>query len=73
MKRITKELREQILETYMRDAMAGTQLAMENGLTGAYAYKLANARGLLPLTRHVPRGQNSVMTASATNHLEVVA
>ena len=51
--RLSKELREEILELYLRDAMAGTKLAMENGLTAAYAYKLANARGLLPLTRHV--------------------
>jgi hypothetical protein len=53
MKRISPELREQILDLYLRDAVAGTNLAMEHGLTGAYAYKLANARGLLPLTRHI--------------------
>jgi transposase-like protein len=70
MKRVSKELREQILELYLRDAMAGTKLAMEHGLTGAYAYKLANARGLLPLTRHVPRGRDAVHTAE---QLEVAA
>jgi len=57
MNRISKELREQILELYLRDPMAGTKLAMEHGLTAAYAYKLANARGLLPLTRHIPRAR----------------
>lgn len=50
--RLTKELREEILELYLRDPRAGTQLAMDHGLTAAYAYKLANARGLAPLTRH---------------------
>lgn len=50
--RLSKELREQILELYLRDPRAGTQLAMDHGLTAAYAYKLANARGLAPLTRH---------------------
>jgi transposase-like protein len=62
MKRISKELREEILDLYLRDAMAGTQLAMEHGLTGAYAYKLANARGLLPLTRHVRVNSNPEST-----------
>jgi len=46
--RITKEIREQILHVYLGDPIKGTELAMSNGLTAAYAYKLANERGLLP-------------------------
>lgn len=53
--RVPKELREEILELYLRDPQAGTKLAMEHGLTAPCAYKLANARGLLPLTRHPSR------------------
>lgn len=53
MNRISKELREEILALYLSDPVGGTNLAMSHGLTAAYAYKLANARGLLPLTRHV--------------------
>src|SRR4029453_18833310 len=46
--RITKETREQILYAYLGDPIKGTELAMSNGLTAAYAYKLAYERGLLP-------------------------
>jgi hypothetical protein len=46
--RITKEIREQILHAYLGDPIKGTELALSNGLTAAYAYKLANERGLLP-------------------------
>jgi hypothetical protein len=46
--RITKEIREQILDAYLGDPIKGTELAMSNGLTAAYAYKLAYERGLLP-------------------------
>ena len=46
--RITKEIREQILVAYLGDPIKGTELAMSNGLTAAYAYKLAYERGLLP-------------------------
>ena len=42
--RITKEIREQILYAYLGDPIKGTELAMSNGLTAAYAYKLANER-----------------------------
>ena len=45
--RITKEIREQILHAYLGDPIKGTELAMSNGLTAAYAYKLAYERGLL--------------------------
>lgn len=68
--RMSKEQRELILDLYLKDPQAGTQLAMEHGLTAAYAYKLANARGLLPLTRHVPRGRDAVHTS---DELQVVA
>ena len=47
-RRITKEIREQILCAYLRDPIEGTELAMSNGLTAAYAYKLTYERGLLP-------------------------
>ena len=46
--RITKEIREQILYAYLGDPIKGSELAMSNGLTAAYAYKLAYERGLLP-------------------------
>jgi len=46
--RITKEIREQILCAYLSDPIKGTELAMSNGLTAAYAYKLTYERGLLP-------------------------
>ena len=36
--RITKETREQILYAYLGDPIKGTELAMSNGLTAAYAY-----------------------------------
>jgi hypothetical protein len=47
-KRITREVREQILSAFLRDPIKGTELAMSNGLSAAYAYKLAYERGLLP-------------------------
>lgn len=46
--RITKEIRERILRAYLGDPIKGTELAMSNGLTAAYVYKLACERGLLP-------------------------
>jgi hypothetical protein len=46
--RITREIREEILHAYLGDPIKGTELAMSNGLTAAYAYKLAYERGLLP-------------------------
>ena len=39
--RITQEIREQFLHAYLGDPIKGTELAMSNGLTSAYAYKLA--------------------------------
>jgi len=44
----TKESREEILRVYLEDPDAGTKLAMSKGLSPAYAYRLANERGLLP-------------------------
>ena len=49
--RITNEIREQILYAYLGDPIKGSELAMSNGLTAAYAYKLAYERGLLPLAK----------------------
>jgi len=49
--RLTKEQREEILSLYLKDAESGTMLAMSLGLSAAYAYRLANERGLLPITR----------------------
>lgn len=48
----TKESREEILRTYLADPEEGTKLAMSRGLSPAYAYRLANERGLLPNRRH---------------------
>jgi hypothetical protein len=47
-KTITKELREEILRTYLENPDKGSQLAMSHGLSQIYAYKLAHERGLLP-------------------------
>jgi hypothetical protein len=52
--RLTKEQREEILALYLKDAEAGTLRAMSMGLSAAYAYRLANERGLLPVTRWSP-------------------
>ncbi len=49
----TKESREEILRAYLNDPEAGTKLAMSRGLSPAYAYRLANERGLLP-HRYLP-------------------
>ncbi|WP_198026457.1 hypothetical protein [Bradyrhizobium sp. ARR65] len=46
--RVTKEICEQILHAYLGNPIKGTELAMSNGLTAAYAYELAYERGLLP-------------------------
>jgi hypothetical protein len=46
--RITKDIREQILYAYLSHPIKGTELAMSNGLSAAYAHKLAYERGLLP-------------------------
>jgi hypothetical protein len=48
---ITKEQREEILQTYLRDPVAATAMAVGLGLSAAYAYKLALERGVLPITR----------------------
>lgn len=50
-KRQTKSEREEILRTYLDNPEKGTLLAMSKGLSPAYAYKLANALGVLPKTR----------------------
>jgi hypothetical protein len=50
-RRLTRDGREEILRVYMNDPDAGTRLAVSKGLAPTYAYKLANSRGLLPLTR----------------------
>lgn len=52
--RLTKAQREKILQTYLNKPEAGTMLAMSMGLSAAYAYRLANERGLLPVTRWSP-------------------
>lgn len=46
--RQTKEQREEILQAYLADPEEGTRLAISRGLSPAYAYKLANERGLIP-------------------------
>lgn len=48
----TKESREEILRAYLEDPDKGTRLAMSRGLSPAYAYRLANERGLVPRTRY---------------------
>ena len=47
----TKQSREEILRVYLDDPEEGTKLAMSKGLSPAYAYRLANERGLLPNKR----------------------
>lgn len=54
-RRLTKEQREEVLRLYLENAAAGTALAISLGLTAAYAYRLANERGLIPVTRHIPK------------------
>ncbi len=44
----TKEQRQEILTAYLEDPAKGTALACSRGLSPLYAYKLANALGLLP-------------------------
>jgi hypothetical protein len=46
--KVTKEIREQILHAYLGDPLKGAELAISNGLTAEYVYKLACERGLLP-------------------------
>lgn len=63
--RITREIREQILHAYLGDPIKGTELAMSNGLTSAYAYKLAYERGVLPTRdEKLPERSHSVRLAS---------
>jgi len=62
--RITKEIREQILYAYLGDPIKGTELAMSNGLTAAYAYKLACERGLLPTHEKLLGRSHSARLAS---------
>lgn len=49
--RLTKAKREEILQVFLNNPEEGTQLAMSIGLSPAYAYRLANERGLLPRQR----------------------
>ena len=64
--RITKEIREQILYAYLGDPIKGTELAMSNGLTGAYAYKLAYQRGLLPTRDEKLLGRSHLARLAST-------
>jgi len=65
-KRITKELREQILHAYLGDPIKGTELAMSNGLTAAYAYKLAYERGLSPTREEKLLGRSHTARLAST-------
>lgn len=47
-RRLDGATRKRVLETYLADRTAGEQLARSLGLSPLYAYKLANASGLLP-------------------------
>lgn len=47
-RRQTKQQREEILAAYLEDPAMGTALACSRGLSPLYAYKLANALGLIP-------------------------
>ena len=49
--RLTKAQREKVLQVFLNNPEEGTQLAMRLGLSPAYAYRLANERGLLPRQR----------------------
>jgi hypothetical protein len=51
-KRLTKEERNEILQTYLAQGReAADRLAATHGLDAWYAYKLANQSGLLPKKR----------------------
>jgi DNA-binding CsgD family transcriptional regulator len=45
----TRQQREEILKAYLEDKARGTALACSRGLSPLYAYKLANAMGVLPV------------------------
>ena len=64
--RITKEIREQILDAYLDDPIKGTELAISNGLTAAYAYKLAYERGLWPARDEKLLGRTHLARLSST-------
>lgn len=64
--RITKEIREQILDAYLGDPIKGIELAISNGLTAAYANKLAYERGLLPTRNEKLLGRTHLARLSST-------
>lgn len=47
-RRLTRAQRQEILDAYLQDRAQGTALACSKGLSPLYAYKLANALGVLP-------------------------
>lgn len=47
---MTREQREEIIETYLVDPAKANSMAAELGLAENYARKAARERGLLPLT-----------------------
>jgi len=47
-KKLTKDQRQEIVDTYLADKAAGTALACSRGLSPLYAFKLVTALGLLP-------------------------
>ena len=64
--RITKEIREQILDAYLDDPIKGIELAISNGLTAAYANKLAYERGSLPTRDEKLLGRTHLARLSST-------
>jgi hypothetical protein len=51
---ITKAQREAILQAYLNNPDEGRRLAMSLGLSSKYAFKLADARGVLPKRHRGP-------------------
>lgn len=60
---ITKAQREAILQAYLNNPEDGRRMAMSLGLSSKYAFKLADARGVLP-KRH--RGPETCVYWSST-------
>lgn len=57
----SKKQRDEILAAYLRDPAEGTAMAVRRGLAPLYAYKLARAMGVIPLTRHRSGNPNNAL------------
>jgi hypothetical protein len=66
---ITKAQREAILQAYLNSPDEGRRLAMSLGLSSKYAFKLADARGVLPKRSRGPEGCVYWSSTKAPTHL----